>query len=44
MAKLVPEADEPGLLDGAVPFLPRHLEALNLLMAGEPFASGRLLQ
>jgi tRNA modification GTPase len=39
MAKLVPEADEPGLLDGAVPFLPRHLEALNSVMAG-----GRLLQ
>jgi len=44
MAKLVPEADEPGLLDGAVPFLPRHLEALNRVMAGEPFDGGRLLQ
>ena len=44
MAKLVPEADEPGLLGGAVPFLPRHLEALNRVMAGEPFDGGRLLQ
>lgn len=44
MAKLVPEADEPGLLDGAVPFLPRHLEALNSVMAGEPVDGGRLLQ
>jgi tRNA modification GTPase len=44
MAKLVPEADEPGLLDGAVPFLPRHVEALNRVMAGEPFDRGRLLQ
>ena len=44
MAKLVPEADEPGLLDGAVPFLPRHVEALNRVMAGEPFDGGRLLK
>jgi tRNA modification GTPase len=44
MAKLVPEADEPGLLDGAVPFLPRHVEALNRVMAGESFDGGRLLQ
>ena len=44
MAKLVPEADEPGLLDGAVPFLPRHLEALNRVMAGEPVDGGRRLQ
>ena len=44
MAKLVPEADEPGLLEGAVPFLPRHLEALNRVMAGEPYDGRRLLQ
>jgi hypothetical protein len=44
MAKLVPEADEPGLLDGAVPFLPRHLEALNRVIAGEPYDGRRLLQ
>ena len=36
VAHLVPEAGEPGLLDGAVPFLPRHLELLDRLVGAEP--------
>ncbi len=44
LARLVPEADEPGLLDGAVPFLPRHLDVLNRVIAGEPIDGWRGLQ
>ena len=38
------DAVKSGLLDGAVPFLPRHLEALNRVMAGDPVDGGRRLQ
>ncbi|MEN9666572.1 MAG: tRNA modification GTPase MnmE [Planctomycetota bacterium] len=35
IAQLVPEAEEPGLLDGAVAFLPRHLELIDRLVGAE---------
>ena len=44
VARLVPEAEEPGLLDGAVPFLPRHLELLDRLLDGEQPDGGRRIQ
>ncbi len=44
LARLVPETEEPGLLEGAVPFLPRHLDVLNRVIAGEPIDGWRGLQ
>jgi len=44
MAHLVPEAGEPGLLDGAVPFLPRHLELLDRLVGAEPAGDSPAIQ
>ncbi len=44
IARLVPEVEEPGLLDGAVPFLPRHLDVLDQVLGGEPVEIGRWLQ
>lgn len=35
VARLVPEAADPGLLDGAVPFLPWHLERIDELIRGD---------
>jgi tRNA modification GTPase len=35
VARLVPEAAIPGLLDGAVPFLPRHLAEIERVIGGE---------
>lgn len=39
--RLVPEAGDPGLLDGAVPFLPRHVERIEELIRGDVIGRGR---
>jgi hypothetical protein len=44
IAQLIPEAGEPGLLDGAVPFLPRHLELLDRLLGADPAGQSPAIQ
>jgi tRNA modification GTPase len=44
IAQLIPEAGEPGLLDGAVPFLPRHLELLDRLLGADPGGQSPAIQ
>ena len=44
IARLVPENGEPGLLDGAVPFLPRHLELLERTVGVDPAGERPVLQ
>ena len=44
IAQLIPEAGEPGLLNGAVPFLPRHLELLDRLLGADPAGQSPAIQ